>query len=99
MSKTLIVLLLLAVGTLSYNDPRWDCGKGGCKPAAVKVDNCNDPLCYRCGVNQVFNYRAAVRTAGKSAGNTQHPLVERAATSMAVAIAFDQTRGFNNRTA
>ena len=54
MTKIMLVLLLLAVGTLSYND-YYRCSGPGCKPRPVKISNCYEPRCYRCGVNEVFN--------------------------------------------
>lgn len=48
MSKTLIWLLLLAVVAHAYSSCL------NCKPA-VKIMNCYQPRCYRCGTNEVFN--------------------------------------------
>ena len=53
MSKLPLLLLLLAVGSLCYNN-YYACSKPVCKPA-IKVMNCYDPHCYKCGPNETFN--------------------------------------------
>ena len=57
MTKGILLVMLLAVVTLSYNNGYnyndYNCPN--CKPRPIKVDRCNDPMCYRCGPNEVFN--------------------------------------------
>ena len=56
MRHTLALVLLLAVGILAYKEGNIRCDSPyGCKPAAIKIDRCYMPHCYRCGINEVFN--------------------------------------------
>ncbi len=47
MKKVLILLFFLAVYVYTQNCLN-------CRPA-VQLQNCNQPKCYRCGINEVFN--------------------------------------------
>lgn len=53
MNKTVLIVLLLAVGSFAYNVGQG-CSATWCKPA-VKVQSCIQAYCYRCGVNEVLN--------------------------------------------
>ena len=53
MRLTLLVVLLLFTTTLAYNT--YTCNSKSCHSAPIKIRNCYKPMCYKCGINEVFN--------------------------------------------